>query len=348
MSRVNQIKKILRDSAVEMDADDVLLALERIARYRPVARDQVSHCLHELYKSDSDIIRTRRGLYRYIDTQPPPVGARASHQPTHTPVRLDARNLATSLPIVVVETEYARRLLATDRGGNQVSDHDVTTHIAHQIELQFGATTEIRFCSTPWAAMRTIVDSFQTRHQPVVIIGTDELTTAAQQLAGQLGGSADTLVIAGSPSPPAIPQPPPPRDTRRQDAARLDSLSHMDDVGFHRRIHKVTGVGDTDALRRQALRVGETYAERWWSVVTHDQHELVIACAAQGPEVPGRLYADLLTFAEQQGLHLYGSTVVKKQLRAGFWTGIRSRRPLHSEEPTRTSPLIPADPQFVS
>ena len=72
MSRINAVKKILRDRGVEMDADDVLAILRTEPRYRVgLARNQVAHTLAELHGCDPDIIRTRRGLYRYRDTGNP-------------------------------------------------------------------------------------------------------------------------------------------------------------------------------------------------------------------------------------------------------------------------------------
>lgn len=72
MTMINDVKKVLRDTGVEMDADDVVAELTgRYVRYRGgLTRDQVSGCLARLRSSDIDIDRTRPGLYQYRRTTP--------------------------------------------------------------------------------------------------------------------------------------------------------------------------------------------------------------------------------------------------------------------------------------
>ncbi len=67
MTMINDVKKVLRDSGVEMDADDVVAELiRRYVRYRDwLTRGQISGCLARLRSSDIDVDRTRPGLYQY-------------------------------------------------------------------------------------------------------------------------------------------------------------------------------------------------------------------------------------------------------------------------------------------
>jgi hypothetical protein len=49
--------------------------------------------------------------------------------------------------------------------------------------------------------------------------------------------------------------------------------------------------------------------------------------STDGLSVPDRLYGDLLTFAENHGLTLHGSYLIKEHLRRGFWHHFRSDQP---------------------
>ncbi|HKO32260.1 MAG TPA: hypothetical protein VJY85_00795, partial [Candidatus Limnocylindria bacterium] len=97
-----------------------------------------------------------------------------------------------------------------------------------------------------------------------------------------------------------------------------DTLWQLDVALYYRRIDGVTGQGNTHTLKRQALLLGRTYAERWSSVVTDATREQLDAVKDQR-WVPGRLYADLLNFADTHGLGVHGSQVIKDLLRRGFW-----------------------------
>lgn len=70
---------------------------------------------------------------------------------------------------------------------------------------------------------------------------------------------------------------------------------------YWRPVHGVTGRGNTNTLRRQAVLVGSTYALRWLSVVNDETRDRLPAID-DGVKVPGRLYGDLLGFTETHGL----------------------------------------------
>ena len=65
--RINDVKKALRDSGVEMDADDILAVMRTRPPYRNLTRVQVAQSLGSLCESDPDIIRTRLGLYQHVN-----------------------------------------------------------------------------------------------------------------------------------------------------------------------------------------------------------------------------------------------------------------------------------------
>jgi hypothetical protein len=87
--RINDVKKVLRDSGIEMDADDILAVMRTRPPYRSLTRVQVAQSLGSLCESDPDIIRTRLGLYQHV-SQPlassalPPVGVAAPRRLTLT------------------------------------------------------------------------------------------------------------------------------------------------------------------------------------------------------------------------------------------------------------------------
>lgn len=67
MSLINEVKKALGRSGIEMDADDVASQLACIpGPRRRVTRTQVANALAALAASDPNVIRTRLGLYQYV------------------------------------------------------------------------------------------------------------------------------------------------------------------------------------------------------------------------------------------------------------------------------------------
>ena len=86
MTLINEVKKALCRTGIEMDARDIADHLSRLPRHAiNVTPAQVSHALHALTTTNGDVIRTRPGLYRHqpaaIEPAPPvrpPIAHRAT------------------------------------------------------------------------------------------------------------------------------------------------------------------------------------------------------------------------------------------------------------------------------
>lgn len=100
-----------------------------------------------------------------------------------------------------------------------------------------------------------------------------------------------------------------------------DSLWQLDDTLYRQPVDGITGRGNTHVLKRQAILLGSTYAQRWCAVVDDETQERLIDLnrGQHGPWLPSRLYPDILTFAEAHGLQVHGSRLIKDLLRRGFW-----------------------------
>ena len=382
MTRINDVKKVLRNSGVEMDADDVVATLVKDPRYRArVTRTQVAHSLQALCESDLDVIRTRTGMYQHVQLNAAPIPLAAA--PARRALTLSTAQLpapdqhASSTPeqpgdpiMIVVETSYFQGGLCDMMNAppEAVSVTAVAGYLAGLAELRLGRPACLSWVDGAAAAAAEV-----TRHQyrlgEVILIASLQIAQEAQRTAQRLGRpvriwtigtytngdafptrdglaeiyqlNADDLLArcgpAASTPAGALPTAEPPADHRRpvahqpgpniatpsRSGATLDSLWHLDDNLYRRAIPGVTGRGNTHSLKRQSLLVGETYAQRWWSVVNDESRDAVTARSRQAPEIPGRLYADLLAFAELHGMHLHGSHEIKSHLRRGFWNYIR-------------------------
>src|SRR5215207_10009024 len=100
MTRINDVKKVLGNSGVEMDADDVVATLVKDPRYQArVTRTQVAHSLQALCESDLDVIRTRTGMYQHVqlNAAPTPLATAPArrlscrHQSISSPLRYSSR-----------------------------------------------------------------------------------------------------------------------------------------------------------------------------------------------------------------------------------------------------------------
>lgn len=175
------------------------------------------------------------------------------------------------------------------------------------------------------AGTGTISDPFRTRDGLAEIyqLNADDLLPRCEQSAPEPPRPLPTAEPPTDRRHPVATQPGPNTAATCRSGPTLDSLWHLDDNLYRRAIPGVTGRGNTHSLKRQALLIGETYAQRWWSVVNYESRDAVIARSSQAPEIPRRLYADLLTFTESHGMHLHGSHEIKNHLRRGYWNHIR-------------------------
>jgi hypothetical protein len=382
MTRINDVKKVLRNSGVEMDADDVVAMLVKHPRYQArVTRTQVAHSLQALCESDLDVIRTRTGMYQHVQLNAAPTPLVTA--PTRRTLTLSTAQLpapgqhASSTPaqsgdpmMIVVETSYFQGGLCDMMNAppESVSVTAVAGYLAGLAELRLGCPACLSWGDSAAAAAAEV-----TRHQyrlgEVILIASIQIAQEAQRTAQRLGRpvriwsvgtdpngdafptrdglaeiyqlNADDLLARCRPSastpagrlptaePPAdrrrsVAHPPGPNiATRTRSGTTQDSLWHLDDNLYRRAIPGVTGRGNTHSLKRQALLIGETYAQRWWSVVNNESRDAVTTRSRQALEIPGRLYTDLLAFAELHGMHLHGSHEIKNHLRRGFWNHIR-------------------------
>ena len=106
---------------------------------------------------------------------------------------------------------------------------------------------------------------------------------------------------------------------------QLDCLWFLSVALYEQAVPGIIGTGNTHTLRRQAHQLGGTYARRWWQVATDADHDQLAASPrTNGLDVPYHLYPDLLRFAEQHHLQIYRSSILKDQLRRGFWTAVNA------------------------
>jgi hypothetical protein len=374
MSLINEVKKVLRNTGVEMDADDIATDLARSPRYKGrLDRKQVAHALSALCASDADIIRTRTGLYQHVHLEqvlPNPLAAPRRRSLTIAAPALSSPDGPSSprpAPTgdrlaIVVEGAYVRDRLGARVGESAriVDFGSVSAYLVGLAELRLNRPAQIAWCDTSTGAVAELTRRQYDRADVIAIAHRatlDEACLTADRLnrpirvwtigavtadnSHRAGGtvaetyplSTDDLLArcvqpAPQPTPLILDRPASQRvhlvNARTQPApvppaGNLDSLWHLDVTLFRRPIDGVTGHGGSDALRHQALLVGRTYAERWWSVVNAAARTIVTA-SDDTFAVPGRLYGDLLTFAETHGIRLYGSQTLKDLLRRGFWT----------------------------
>lgn len=159
--RVNDVKKVLRDSGVEMDADDVRAVMRTRPAYQGLTRTQVAQSLSSLCESDPDIIRTRLGLYQHLSrhltgADPTPAALTGADRriprrlvfstampapPEVSPVpRIDG---AVASVVVVVEVPHLEDDLARHAGHRlTVSDpQGAVEYLASLARFDFGAAT---------------------------------------------------------------------------------------------------------------------------------------------------------------------------------------------------------------
>ena len=93
----------------------------------------------------------------------------------------------------------------------------------------------------------------------------------------------------------------------RPDGLREVHSSAADRPGYRATHSGITGRGDGHSLSGKLCTLGETYVNRWWHVVNDDSRDQIANRDGQRPLIPGRLYPDLLNFAEHHGMQIHGS-----------------------------------------
>ena len=360
MSRVNDVKKILRDRGVEMDADDVLAVLHAQPRYRVgLGRSHVSTSLAELHATDPDIVRTRRGLYRYYEAPtpaavpqpPPPRTERPREAPLPPAEHVVPPSLApTNGVVLIVDLDYARTVITSQLGGATIDDDTLARHLARLGRRSLGADPLTISCPTATATLAAVGDALDNT-TPIVLTADRSTTTAAQQLAAQLDRTVTPLRLPEPPprrpatsvamTPPmtetsSADDPAPEARTKTQAAAnRLYPLSDIDHDGFHRPLHLTAAPRDENGRRRSARRIGDSYAARWWNVANDDMRDHLLTWGERKADPPDDLLLDLLLFAERNGLA--DADALDHHICCGFWTAIRERRPFHAADVSATS-----------
>lgn len=414
--RINNVKKVLRDSGVEMDADDILAVMRTRAVYRNLTRVQVAQSLGSLCESDPDIIRTRLGLYQHVNR--PLTAAELPILAAPAPRRLTATTLSpttaaeppglAAVPrvgaVVVVERPHLEAALA-DHAGQPVSVSDpegAADYLGSLARLRLRRRdVHVAWCSGPIPAAAEATRR-QWAGESLILVASPHVVAEAQATAAQLhqpltvwlpaplspeGEPAQTLPLADllhcttvglaeadtgqpptgtpaadEPAAPASPALTAPSAANRRPAAplptvitaapaasmgpastaaalergaeqqserphppQLDCLWFLSVDLYEQPVAGISGTGNTHTLRRQAHQLGGTYARRWWQVATDADHDQLATSAQHNTfDIPDRLYPDLLRFAEQHHLQLHRSTILKDQLRRGFWSTIQA------------------------
>jgi hypothetical protein len=374
MTLINEVKKTLCRTGIEMDATDVADHLARLpGRDLRPTRTQVAHALHALTVSDHDIIRTRPGLYRHQPMIPGPSPAIPTAPPVwstyptspHAAERVETsveQSPAGSAAVVqiIADSAYVVDQLTTRAGSSDLTGSlEPLTAYLLGIATAYLGPARLTWCAGPIPSAAELTRQQNGGRPVVAIIDPDVahqavVTACRTQTKLQLWtmgpapavGDAhtdeveyraldvDSLLAACLPrGPELISSAPTGTDsvlavnvaTVKPVRAGLpvalvafESLWHLDVALYDRRVDGVTGHGNTHTLKRQALLLGRTYAERWSAVVTDEAREQLEAVKDQR-WVPGRLYPDLLNFAEAHGLGVHGSQVIKDLLRRGFW-----------------------------
>lgn len=374
MTLINEVKKALCRTGIEMDADDIADHLwQRPGHRARVSRTQVSHALQALASTEHDIIRTRPGLYQHRPVPPltssspadvvegrPGLGATPSPRPAPARSFQPCPGSAGVVEIIGDATYVLDRLAAlSDQSPEAAIDIErVTAYLLGIAQVAVGPA-RLTWCAGPTAAAVELTRQ-QCAQRSVVAIASpivvDQAVATACALQTVLRVWAleprgvemsswpvsseciecteldiPSLLAACRPPAPRVlavdgapiksgcekssPTAPFPRQGSRLPG--LDALWQLDVDLYRRPIVGVTGQGNAHTLRRQALLVGITYAERWSLVVTDAAREQAIS-GDGSLWVPGRLYPDLLTFAETHGLPVHGSQVIKNHLKRGF------------------------------
>ena len=202
---------------------------------------------------------------------------------------------------------------------NQCAGSDVVVIASSQIideavRIALDLNTSIRV----WSVQETAGESVPDPRPPIVEVYSVHVEDLARRMSpdGYPARVVAPKIPAGRLTPTSTSE-----DVQRGSSpvgSPPDSLWYLDVVLYQRPVDGITGRGNAHALKCQAILLGRTYAERWRSVVNDETCEQVIA-AKSGLIVPGRLYGDLLTFAESQGLSIHGAHLIKDYLRRGFW-----------------------------
>ena len=196
MTLINDVKKTLRDSGVEMDADDITALLRHQPRYRGrVHRTQVAHALQALSASEPDVIRTRTGLYQHvpINRSPLPVPTQHPHpHPAAAPVPTGAQDhrmpagastlVATATTWIVAEATYLRAGLAAPEPLDLSPIGDYLTGLA---ELRLRRHARLAFANGLVAAAAEAT-RVQYSGQDLIIIGNHDLTAEAAETGRRL------------------------------------------------------------------------------------------------------------------------------------------------------------------
>ena len=384
MTLINDVKKTLRDSGVEMDADDITALLRHQPRYRGrVHRTQVAHALQALSASEPDVIRTRTGLYQHVPINRSPLPVPAQHPHPHP--------AAAPVPpaLKIIECPLAPRHWSPPRRPGSwprqrtcapasrplsLDLSPIGDYLTGLAELWLRRHARLAFANGLVAAAAEAT-RVQYSGQDLIIIGNHDLTAEAAETGRRLhrpvrvwhltntaGHSAhlpagvtemfelplqDLLdrcqaTAIESPhdnepvtqpsrnaapveEPAAFASPTSDNTVHARRVDRVDVLWRLDDTQYRRPIDGITGRGNAHSLKRQALHVGETYANRWWHVVNDDSRDQIASRDGQRPLIPGRLYPDLLNFAEHHGMQIHGSHMIKDYLRQGFWRAIEEQ-----------------------
>jgi hypothetical protein len=201
--RINDVKKVLRDSGVEMDADDILAIMRARPPYRSLTRVQVAQSLSSLCESDPDIIRTRLGLYQHV-SQPlassalAPVGVAAPRRLTLTaPAPAALSEALTEEPststsatgaVVVVEVPHLEDDLGRHAGHPvAVSDPEgAADYLLSVAKLRLRRrNVEVAWCTGPVAAAAEATRR-QWADAHLVLIASPDVVTEARATANQL------------------------------------------------------------------------------------------------------------------------------------------------------------------
>jgi hypothetical protein len=217
MTIINSVKKVLRDSGFEMDADDIAETLSGWARYPAgITRTQVANALQSLCVNDADVVRTRQGLYQYRAASRPSMfpkintavstGPTAAGDPPTSRAPENPTGPAQPPMFLLVSTNEVEASAADgEHPTAQAAVDDLSAYLIALAWQRYGRHTEVEWYTQPIA-----LTAAATRHQcdghDVVLIADASVVDEAASTARRLGRPIRRWIVGPQAPRPRSPE----------------------------------------------------------------------------------------------------------------------------------------------